>query len=329
MLIKNKEEQEISRANVDTPRWIIKKLQNGEHVDQNVLDIVDRIRLKPKGPLEVGACDLDELLKGCERKVDIKISLSGEDCKEHYPRFFSGVGLIRSEYLIRKQMMWITAPEIQEIEKKYIENILTVFSGKEVWYRTIEVPTSWVNVLDGCDHVINERNDTVIGLRGIRRSLAFPETFMIEVSMLADLSRKYNNLNIIFPFVHDVSELKKAKEYLKYTGFNGKVGIMAEIPSTVLCLDEFLDEGVSKVVVGLNDLTSLTLGSKRSLSIYRNTHRAVVKLMEMAREKTSKYGVNIVLAGKHNPESIANADKLGFDAVTIFVPDIPFALKKD
>jgi len=291
------------------------------------LDLVAHIRTGAKAPDQLDFATLNKLLGEEEKKINVKVSLSGEECRQEYSQLFSGVGLIRGEYQLRKNMMWITMPEMQKIAKDYIEKILKTFSGKDVWYRTIEVPTSWVNVFDGGDHIINEY-DTVIGLRGIRRALAFPEAFLLELEMLADLSKRYPNLNVVFPFIHDISELKEAKTYLKQVGFKAKVGIMAEIPSTILCLDEFLEEGVDSVIIGLNDLTALTLGSLRNLPIYSNTHPAVVKLMAMAIKKAKGYAVEMVVAGRHNPKSIENAEKLGFDAVSIFVPDISAALRQ-
>ncbi len=312
---------------VEMPQWIAQRLAAGKKVDQSVLDLVKYIRTIAKAPRELDLKALNGLPGGIGRTINLKISLSAEECKPDYPQFFSGVGLIRGEYQLRKNLMWITMPEMQKIEKNYIETILKTFAGKDVWYRTIEVPTSWVNVFDGGDHIINER-DTVIGLRGIRRALAFPEAFLIELELLADLSKRYPNLNLVFPFVHDVHELRKAKGYLKQVHFNGKVGMMAEIPSTILCLEEFIHEGVDSFIIGLNDLTSLTLGSLRTLPIYSNTHPAVVKLMSMAVEKARGHGIEMVVAGRHNPKSVENAEKLGFDAVSIFVPDISAALRQ-
>jgi signal transduction protein with GAF and PtsI domain len=310
---------------VAMPRWIAKKLALGESIDERVLAIVEHIRNRAKAPQNLDYTALKQLLSKKERKINVKVSLSAEECKPEYSRLFTGVGLIRGEYQLRKNMMWITMPEMQRIEKDYVEKVLKIFAGKDVWYRTIEVPTSWVNVFDGGDHIIDE-NDTVIGLRGIRRALAFPEAFLLELELLADLSKRYSNLHIVFPYVHDVSELRDAKAYLKQVGFRGKVGIMAEIPSTILCLERFIEEGVDSIVIGLNDLTSLTLGSLRDLPIFSNTHPSVVKMMTMAIEKTRGSTVEMVVAGRHNPKSVETAEKLGFDACTIFVSDLSAAL---
>ena len=60
--------------------------------------------------------------------------------------------------------------------------------------------------------------------------------------------------------------------------------MMVEIPSNVILLDEFLDEGIDGVSVGTNDLTMLTLGVDRDnesvAHLYKETDPAVVYLLE-------------------------------------------------
>jgi phosphoenolpyruvate-protein kinase (PTS system EI component) len=258
--------------------------------------------------------------------MKFKVSFSGEHPEKKFAEQFSGVGLIRGEYPIKKHKMWIAKPEMQAIMRDYVASIADLFKGRDVWYRTIELPTNRVNVLSGCDHFVEEAMDTSVGLRGIRRALQFPETFMTELRVISEVAETRPNLNIIFPFVHDISEFRRAKSYLKQTKFKGKIGMMAEIPSTVLLLDEFLKDGVDCITIGLNDLTSFTLAAERKLPIYNNTHPAVFSLMKLAMEKAKPFEVEMVVAGKHNKGSVENAEKLGFDAVTVFIPDMKDAL---
>ena len=49
---------------------------------------------------------------------------------------------------------------------------------------------------------------------------------------------------------------------------------------------------------------------------------SVVKMMEMLVTKAKAAGVHTIVAGRYTPATIENAMRLGFDAVTIFVPDI-------
>ncbi|MBZ5797309.1 hypothetical protein K8353_45560, partial [Burkholderia contaminans] len=64
------------------------------------------------------------------------------------------------------------------------------------------------------------------------------------------------NLSLIFPFVNDADQLKQAITVLRQYGFTGKVGTMIELPSAYFDLSSILETGISKIVVGMNDLTS-------------------------------------------------------------------------
>ena len=50
-------------------------------------------------------------------------------------------------------------------------------------------------------------------------------------------------------------------------------------------------------------------------------------MMEMLVTKAKAAGVHTIVAGRHTPATIENAMRLGFDAVTIFVPDLLNALR--
>ena len=63
-----------------------------------------------------------------------------------------------------------------------------------------------------------------------------------------------------------------------------KFWMMVEIPSNVILLDEFIDEGVDGVSIGTNDLTMLTLGVDRDnekvADVYNEMDPSVLKSLE-------------------------------------------------
>lgn len=103
--------------------------------------------------------------------------------------------------------------------------------------------------------------------------------------------------------------------------------MMTEIPAAILCFEQFAECGIDTAIIGLNDLTAFTLGSLRNSPFYNNGHPSVVKMMEMLVTKAKAAGVHTIVAGRHTPATIENAMRLGFDAVTIFVPDLLNALR--
>ena len=64
------------------------------------------------------------------------------------------------------------------------------------------------------------------------------------------------------PFVRTVDQLSQVKKLVSEAGLRRsgmfKFWMMAEIPSNVILLDEFIDEGIDGISIGTNDLTMLT-----------------------------------------------------------------------
>lgn len=226
--------------------------------------------------------------------------------------------MIKSEYPECKKYLTVPA-QIEETEK-YIRQICRLFQGKEVWFRTNDATTAKINVLEGYDVQIDERNPH-IGLRGIRRSITFPDTFKIEVIMIEKIRKDYPCLNLFFPFVSDPSQIIEAKKYLAEVGYSGKLGMMAEIPSTVLCIDEYLDLGVTYVVVGINDLSDLIYGSSRKENdlypIVRDSkYTAAIKLLKMIFTKKRK-DVEYALGGNLTTQNLHYLLDLPFDNIIV------------
>lgn len=99
----------------------------------------------------------------------------------------------------------------------------------------------------------------MFGYRGTRRLLACLDEFQAEAHVVTEVYQTNPNLSVIFPFVNDDDQLKQAITVLRQQGFTGKVGTMIELPSAYFDLSSILETGISKIVVGMNDLTSFVL----------------------------------------------------------------------
>lgn len=185
-----------------------------------------------------------------------QLALSGERIVEKiYPQLFHHVGMIRGEYLVREISQNILLKSCQQFVKDYLDTICHLYPDEEVWYRFSELTNAEANSLDGTKVYFNERHP-LFGYRGIRRLLACLDEFHAEANVVTEVYQTNPNLSVIFPFVNDADQLRQAIRVLRQHGFTGKVGTMIELPSAYFDLDRILETGISKIVVGMNDLTS-------------------------------------------------------------------------
>jgi len=196
---------------------------------------------------------------------EIRLALDREIPDEFVISHVGGVGMVKSEKTSNPE--YITVPRRMEENKQYLSQICGLFPDRPVWYRTDDTPTYRANTLVGTEKVINEENP-LMGLRGMRRSLYFEDTFRKELEMFLEVQERNPNLNLLLPVVHDKSQIIKAQEILREYNYKGQLGMMLEIPSAVLTVDQFIDLGLNYFMIGINDLTSFTQGiSRRDSSV--------------------------------------------------------------
>ncbi len=250
------------------------------------------------------------------------LSLSGEDIAELPPLDIAGVGLVRGEYLVRKAGCYVTRATCRESIAAYLTRLCALLAPSPVWYRLIEMETSELNLLDGVDHQIVEKT-TMLGLRGIRRSLAYPETFAIEAQLLADLARRFENLHVVLPFVTQGGEAVAATRILRDCGFANQIGIMAEIPAALEAIDDFIDVGIRHFTVGMNDLGSLFHGAARGLEVSPTRAPALRAFIGRAVAKARAAGATTTIAGYFDRDTYDWAADVGFDAAAVSYSMLP------
>lgn len=228
----------------------------------------------------------------------INLALDREVPEDSIIQSTGGVGILKSEKTSNPE--YITLPTRMQENRQYLSTICNLFSEKPVWYRTDDTPTYRANNLLGTEKVIVEENP-LMGLRGMRRSLYFVDTFRKELEMFLEVRQQNKNLNLLLPVVHDKSQVVKVQKILGEYDYKGRLGIMLEIPAAVLMVNEFIDLGVNYFMVGVNDLTSFTLGiSRRDASVkdsinYR--HDAVAFLLNHLK-KFHTDGIEIGIGGE-------------------------------
>ena len=147
----------------------------------------------------------------------------------------------------------------------------------------------------------------MIGWRGASRyySKDYKEAFGLECLAIKRVREDMGLKNVIvmLPFVRTVEECKLVLETMEEFGLKRgndglKVYIMCEIPSNVICAEEFcqLVDGFS---IGSNDLTQLTLGLDRDSELVSNLYnennvavkRMIKNVIETCKRNNTKVGI--------------------------------------
>lgn len=253
-----------------------------------------------------------------------QLALSGEKIIEKvYPQLFHHIGMIRGEYLLRELNQNILLPSCQKFVKDYLDTICHLYSDEEVWYRFSELTNVEANSLDGTKEYLDERHP-LFGYRGIRRLLACPDEFLAEANVVTDVYQNNPNLSVFFPFVNDADQLKRAITVLRQHGFTGKIGTMIELPSAYFDLDRILETGISKIIVGMNDLTSFVFATVRNSQWHDMENPIMLDLLRQMKEKAKSKNIDFVVAGYLNLSFIQKMNHIGIECIIHYssIPEI-------
>jgi phosphoenolpyruvate-protein kinase (PTS system EI component) len=259
-------------------------------------------------------------------KTEIRLALDREIPEDFIVSNTGGVGMVKSEKTSNPE--YITIPRRMEENKTYLSTICELFQGKPVWYRTDDTPTYRANKLQGTERIVEEENP-LMGLRGMRRSLYFEDTFRKEIEMFLEVQGRNKNLGLLLPVVHDKSQVIKAQEILKEYNYKGQLGIMLEIPSAVLTVNEFIDLGVNYFMIGVNDLTSFTQGISRrdnSVKEFINYRHDAMTFLFNYLKKYHTDNIEIVIGGEV-ADNLEYYESFEFDAIAVPYKNVHKALE--
>ena len=253
-----------------------------------------------------------------------QLALSGEKMAEKvYPQLFHHIGMIRGEYLLREINQNILLPSCQQFIKVYLDTICSLYSGEEVWYRFSELTNTEANCLKGTKEYLDE-NHPLFGYRGTRRLLACPDEFQAEANVVTEVYQTNPNLSVIFPFVNDADQLKQAIRVLREYGFTGKIGTMIELPSAYFDLDRILETGISKIIVGMNDLTSFVFATVRNSQWHDMESPIMLDMLRQMQEKSNTKKIDFAVAGYLNAYFIQKMNQMGIKCIIHYssIPEI-------
>jgi pyruvate,water dikinase len=270
--------------------------------------------------------------------IKVNVSLP-EAAKRAADTGADGVGLLRIEHLIlglNRTPGWFIKNGREEdfIDELYkgIKVVLDAFPGKPVWVRTLDAPTDEFRNMEGGEDEPHEHNP-MLGWRGIRRDLCSPAQFRLQVEAFKRLwDQGYDNLGLMFPLVSSPEEFVQAREMLRSWGVDVEartLGIMIEIPSSALLIEDFIRAGIRFASFGTNDLIQYTLAIDRNnqnvAGMYYPQHPAVLKLIDDAIQACRNGGVECSICGQagSDPAMVEWLIRHGITSVSANIDAVP------
>ena len=242
----------------------------------------------------------------------------------------TGVGLFRSEYLFLTRQ---TVPTENEQFDTY-DRAAEIMAPRPVVIRTFDLGG---DKLHGTINLKEEKNP-FLGYRAIRVSLSRRDLFRSQLRAIVRASSRWN-VKVMFPFISGLEELRLAKTILaeaigelKHERIpldeKIKIGIMVELPSSVIIADKLAEE-CDFLSIGTNDLIQYTLAADRGnemvASYYKSFHPAILRMIQTAVKAGHKSGIPVAICGElgGNPVATPVLVGLGIDEISTNSTSIP------
>ena len=247
-----------------------------------------------------------------------------------------GVGLLRSELLLltiseqQHPARWLQEGRQQALSDRLTQQLIRfaqAFYPRPIWYRSLDMRSHEFQALAG-DVALAETNP-ILGLHGTFSYQADPTFFDLELGALRQVQRAgYDNMCLLLPFVRTVEEFKFCQQRVERQGLaqspSFQLWIMAEVPSVVWLLPEYVEAGVQGISIGSNDLTQLVLGVDRDhpqmVAAFDQCHPAVLRAMEQIIQTARQLGIPCSICGEapqQHPDLVTNLVRWGITSISV------------
>jgi len=252
-----------------------------------------------------------------------------------------GVGLLRAEFMLmsaldethpRKLMREGRGDEIADRMAEKLRVFARAFAPRPVVYRTMDFRSNEFRGLQGGEEFEAIEQNPMIGYRGCYRYIKEPELFALELRAVATVRREFPNVCLMIPFVRTAWEFRECKQLIDASPLGGDrrlpLWVMAEVPSVVFWLAEYVRAGVTGVSIGSNDLTQLILGVDRDSEavapLFDERDGAVLDAIRSIIAECHRLGVTCSICGQApsvHPDFAELLVRWGIDSISVN-PDV-------
>lgn len=251
-----------------------------------------------------------------------------------------GVGLLRAELILEDALKNRHPRDLIENGEQdslvdslaaAVGRVASAFSPRPVVYRASDFRTNEFRNLKGGDRFEPEEHNPMIGYRGCYRYISNPDLFDLELQALARVREQNPNLHLMIPFVRTKWELEECLDLVDASPLGRQRGlhrwVMAEVPSVVYWLPEYVGMGIDGVSIGSNDLTQLMLGVDRDsdlcAELYDESDAAVLDAIGRVITTARRLGITASLCGQapsSRPDFAEHLVRMGITSISV-TPD--------
>ncbi|MEJ2638308.1 MAG: phosphoenolpyruvate--protein phosphotransferase [Desulfosarcinaceae bacterium] len=244
-----------------------------------------------------------------------------------------GVGLYRSEFPFLVRASFPSEEEQVAIYERLCEGT----AGWPLTFRTLDIGGDKVLPYS---HAPQEANPE-LGLRAIRFSLKYPQTFHQQLRAILRAAAGKVTLRLLFPLISSVDEFRLARQAVESCLVQLRaqniphypkpaLGVMVELPATLAILAELAAEA-DFFAIGTNDLTQYLLGVDRAnpqvADHYRSDHPAVLRALDRIMQAAAAARIPVSICGEmtHHPRQLAFLLGIGattFSVTPSFLPQV-------
>lgn len=268
----------------------------------------------------------------------IYVNLGEPDLAESVAtRDVDGVGLLRAEFMLlaalgkthpRVLMRDGRSEELVTRMADALTRFASAFAPRPVIYRATDFRSNEFRGLTGGDEFEPHEENPMIGYRGCYRYTREPDLFALELRAVKQVRDRHPNLHLMIPFVRTGSEFRACKRLIDESGLTDdrsfQLWVMAEVPSVVTWLEEYVRLGATGVSIGSNDLTQLILGVDRDSELlaplYDERDRAVTSAIRAIVLECKRLGITCSICGQApsvHPEYAELLVRMGIDSISV------------